>query len=96
MAAGAITYDTGSPIMGGAGTQNTLTGTIEVDDTYRTFALLSTASFVVSFAATDSSGAGSIEVDYNVNSSGTATNGSIAVVGNHKTTNTYNYICVFI
>ena len=96
MAAGDITYDTGSPIMAGEGVQNVLTGTVAIDDTYRTFTLLPSTSYIVSCSVMDSSGAGSAEVDINLNASGTTVNGTIACVGNHKTANTYRYRVSFV
>jgi hypothetical protein len=94
MAAGAITRDTGSPVAIGGGLVM-LTGTIEVDNTYRAFALLPTTSYITSCTLQDQSGAGSAEVDLNVNASGTATNGTIAAAGNHTTTQTYRYACIY-
>ena len=94
MAAGDITRDTGMPVAIGGGLM-TLTGTIQVDNTYRAFALLGTTSYVVSCGLDDESGSGSAEVDVNKNAAGTAVNGTISVAGNHVTTETYRYNCVF-
>lgn len=94
MAAGDLTRDTGMPVAIGGGLM-VLTGTIEVDDTYRAYALLPTTSYVMSCETQDSDGAGRAEVDVNVNASGTATNGTISAAGNHRSTNTYRYHCVY-
>lgn len=96
MAAGDLTRDTGSPVMGGAGNMNILTGTIEVDATHRAFAVLPTSSFIVSCTLDDIDGAGSAECDINEDGAGTATNGSLGVNGNHTTVNTYRYRIDFI
>ena len=93
MAAGDITRDTGSP--GRQGNAWLLTGTIEVDDTYRGFALTDTKSRLISCMVVDEDGAGSQEVDLNVNGAGTATNGSIGVVGNHVTVNTKRFQAMY-
>ncbi len=91
MAAGdAPTLDSGSnPIV--VGNQWKLTGTIEVDDTYRAFALAPSTSNLVSCHLQCKDGAGTAEVRLNVNASGTATLGTISVAGNHVTTETYYF-----
>lgn len=93
MAAGDISRDTGSPVQ--QGNMWMLTGTIEVDDTYRGFALTDTKSRMISVMLQDEDGAGAMECDLNVNSSGTATNGSIGVVGNHVTVNTVRFQALY-
>jgi hypothetical protein len=87
MAAGDITRDAGSPVV--TGNHWLLTGTIEVDDTHRAFALVN--GTIISCLVQDADGAGSAEVDINQNAAGTSTNGSIAVNGNHVSTDTYRY-----
>ena len=89
MAAGDIAYNT-APV-GVAGNVHVIHGTIEVDDTYRAFALASTKSYIVHCMLQDEDGAGAMECDLNVNASGTVTNGTIAVVGNHASTNTVRF-----
>jgi len=93
VAAGDIAYDT-DPV-GTVGNQRVLSGTIEVDDTYRAFALLSTASRLLHVDLQDEDGAGAMECDLNVNASGTATSGTISVAGNHITVNTVRYRAYF-
>ncbi len=93
MAAGDITYDTGSPRSGGS--MFVLTGTMEVDDTYRTFALLPTAHHIISCVLYPKDGVGQYEIDLNVNSSATATQGSVAAFGNHDV-QTYHYRCEYV
>jgi len=91
MAAGDTpTLDSGSnPIV--VGNLWKLTGTIEVDNTYRAFTLAPSTSNIVSCHLQCKGGAGSAEVDLNVNASGTATLGTIAVAGNHVSTETYYF-----
>jgi len=91
MAAGDTpTLDGGSnPIA--VGNRWLLTGTIEVDDTYRAFALAPATSNIISCMLQCEGGAGTAECDLNVNASGTATLGTIAVAGNHVSTNTYRF-----
>lgn len=94
MAAGDISRDTGSPVA--VGNQWELTGTIEVDDTPRTFALCDTNSRILHCSLQDTDGAGSAVSATNVNASDTATNGSIKAHGNHKTTQTYAFKARYI
>ena len=94
MAAGDITRDTGSPRT--AGNLKVLTGTIEVDDVLRTFALMATNSRLVGCQLDDEDGVGSARVAINANAAGTATNGSIAVYGNSKTVQTYRFTATFM
>jgi hypothetical protein len=94
MAAGDISRDTGMPVPIGGGLM-ALTGTVQADDTYRAFALLPTTSYIMSCHLQDTTGTGRTEVDANVNASGTATNGTIAVAANHRGTNTYRFYCVY-
>ena len=94
MALGAITRDTGMPVAIGGGLM-CLTGTIDVSNVYTGFALVPTTSYIMHIGLDDSSGAGSAEVDTNVNAAGTTVNGTVAVAGNHTSTNTYRYKCVY-
>lgn len=94
MAAGDITRDTGMPVAIGGGLMM-LTGTIQADNTYRAFALLGTTSYIVNCGLDDESGSGSAEIDVNKNASGTTVNGTVAVAGNHTSTETYRYQCTF-
>ena len=94
MAAGDITRDTGSPRHDG--NSWVLTGTIEVDDTKRAFALLSTLSTLIDCFVVDEDGVGNAEVQLNQNAAGTTTNGTIAVMGNHQSVETYRYRATYI
>ena len=94
MAAGDITRDPSSPRSTGDAWE--LTGTIEVDDTYRAFALTDTGHYLLSCQLNDQDGAGSVEADLNVNAAAIDTQGSISVAGNHITVNTYRYVCRFL
>jgi predicted hotdog family 3-hydroxylacyl-ACP dehydratase len=87
MAAGDITRDNTGVHSGG--NHFIITGTIEVDDTYRAFAI--GGNYLVSCALQDTDGAGSYECDINVNASGTTANGTISVIGNHASVNTVRY-----
>ena len=93
MAVGDIAYDT-DPV-GTEGSLRTLNGTIEVSDVYTAFALLSTKSRLVHVHLQDEDGAGAYELDLNVNAAGTATNGTIAVAGNHVTVNTVRFRALY-
>lgn len=79
-----------------SGNEWRMTGTVQVDNTYRAFAIASSSSYIKSFQLQDSSGAGSAEVDLNKNAAGTDVNGTVSIAGNHSTTNTYNYTCTFV
>ena len=94
MAAGDITRDTGSPVAIGGGLM-LLTGSIEVDDTKRAFALCHTTSHVKTLTLVCEDGTGTPEVQVNKNASGTATNGTVAVLGNDPTVRTYRFNCIF-
>ena len=87
MAAGDITLDA-SPVAS-EGNLLAINGTIEVDDTYRAYAI--GGSFLHSCTLQDTDGAGSAECGVNVNTAGTTTNGTISVVGNHDSVNTYRF-----
>lgn len=89
MAAGDITYDT-TPVTV-MGNTYVLNGSIEVDDTNRTYALLSTKSRILHCSLIDEDGSGAMECRINSNAAGTATMGSIAVNGNHATVNTVRF-----
>jgi hypothetical protein len=89
MAAGDIAYNT-DPVRR-SGNLMVIHGTIEVDDTYRAFAVLSTNSRIVNAILTPEDGLGVAEVDLNVNASAVATNGTISVIGNDPTANTFRY-----
>ncbi|MAH51562.1 hypothetical protein CMI37_37445 [Candidatus Pacearchaeota archaeon] len=89
MAAGDISYDT-APVRR-SGNLMVIHGTIEVDDTFRAFAILDTKSRIAHCVLTPEDGLGTAEVDINLNASGTATNGTIAVIGNDPTANTFRF-----
>jgi hypothetical protein len=94
MAAGDITRDTGSPTQ--SGNVWVLKGTVEVDDTKRAYALTSTKSTLLDVMIVDEDGVGSIQVQLNQDASGTATNGTVALMGNHQSVDTYRYRATFI
>ena len=95
MAAGDITRDGGkNPSAEGAHWK--LRGTIEVDDIYRAYALMDTKSVLIDFQLIDTDGAGSYEADINVNASGTTTNGTVSIAGNHVTVETVRYVATYL
>jgi len=94
MAAGDITRDSGSPEI--VGNRRVLTGTIEVDGTDRAFALTSTASTLVDCMLVCEGGEGTAQVRLNQNTSGTTTNGTVRVQGNHQAVATYRYRATII
>lgn len=94
MAAGDITRDTGFPRQ--VSNMWMLSGTIEVDDTKRAYALTDTNSRLISVFLIDEDGVGSAQVELNVNASGTATAGSAAVMGNHQSVDTYRFVAHYI
>ena len=93
MAAGDITYDTGSPVP--IGNQMRLTGTLELDDTPTTFAILPTSSVIMDIQVICEDGVGVADVNINKNSSDVAVNGSIKARGNDPTARTYRYACTY-
>ena len=94
MAVGDLTRDNGSPRQ--MGNVWELTGTVEVNETYTAFALTDTKSRLLGVSLSCEDGAGSAEVDINVNASGTATDGTCSIAGNHATTDTYRYVARYI
>ena len=94
MAAGDFTLDTGSPRQ--VSNYWELTGTLEVDDTLRAFALASTKSRLLSFQLNDADGTGSAQARINEDASGTATNGTVAVLGDAASTETYRFVAHFV
>jgi hypothetical protein len=94
MAAGDITRDTGFPRQ--LGNVWVLTGTIEVDDTKRVYALCGTGCYLYDCFVVEEDGVGVAQVRVNEDASGTATNGSIAVMGNHQSVETYRYRATFL
>lgn len=93
MAAGDLTRDTGMPVS--IGNKMLLTGTVELDDTFRAFALLPTTSYIESCQMVCEDGVGTPDVNTNVNASDTATNGTIKARGNDPTVRTYRYQLVY-
>ena len=94
MAAGDVTLDSECPRP--VGNYNKLTGTAEIDDTTRAFALTSTKSCLISVLLVNEDGVGTACVNLNENASGTATNGTFAAYGNHKSTETYRFEALYI
>ena len=97
MAAGDITRDTGSPTI--VGNRRLLTGTIEVDDTFRGFQLCNTSSYIFNVNYVGEDGLSVVEATVNTtDSSGTSAtqNGSVRVRGNDPTARTVRYACTFI
>ncbi len=94
MAVGDIAYVTGdNPVV--EGNKWRLLADIEVSNTYTAFDVCPDG-YIYDCTLTCLDGAGSAEIDYNVNASGTEDNGSIAVAGNHPDTLTYraSILCV--
>ncbi len=89
MAAGDFTRDSGFPRQ--QGNMWLLSGTMEVDDQRRAFALTDTNSYLLGVQLVDEDGVGTAGAQLNVDASGSAQNGSTAVIGNHMTTQTYRY-----
>ncbi len=94
MAAGDITRDTGGVRRSGNLWEST--GSIEVDDTKRAYALTGTTQVIIDCMLIDEDGVGSAQLALNQNASGTATNGTIAVMGNHQSVETYRFIARFV
>lgn len=90
MAAGDLTRDSGFPRQ--QGNLWVLSGTMEVDDTRRAFALTDTNSRLFNLQLVDEDGVGTAGVQLNVDAGGSAQNGTAAVIGNHMTTQTYRYL----
>jgi len=93
MAAGDMTLD-GYPKQDG--NVWVLTGVIEVDDTKRAFALTGTGGTLIDCMVVDEDGVGSAQVQLNVDASGTAVNGTAAVMGNHQSVDTYRFRATYI
>ena len=95
MAAGDLTYDAGYPRS--AGSEWVARGTIEVDETPRTFTVAGgTTNRILSCQLQCRDGVGVAQANTNVNASGTATNGSIGCFGNHATVETYEFDVRFL
>ena len=93
MAAGDISRDSTVLSMGNT---RVLTGTIEVDDTLRAFALRgNTLASIVTCNVDCEDGVGSAKVLLNQDASATTTAGTIAVQGDDTTTRTYRFQAVF-
>ncbi len=71
-------------------------GTIEVNGTYTAYEVGGTSIYLLNVLLQDKDGTGSAEVDLNVNAAGTATPGTFAAVGNHQSTNTYQYMAYYV
>lgn len=94
MAAGDISRDAGSPVR--QGNQWLLTGTIEVDNTERVFALGGTGIQLVDVVLQDTDGVGTAWKRINENVAGTTVNGSISVRGNHMSVDTYRFMAYYV
>ncbi|MFA6043296.1 MAG: hypothetical protein WC786_06465 [Patescibacteria group bacterium] len=94
MAAGDISIDNGFPRV--SGNMRVLAGTLEVDDTPRTFAIGSTGIQILDCQVQDNDGVGSASVTINANAAGTATNGSLRVYGAHQSVETYRFFLHFV
>lgn len=94
MAVGDINRDASSPRQ--HGNQWMLEGTIEVDDELRAFALGGTGITLTSVSIVSEDGVGSARVRVNENASGTSTNGTIAVQGNHQSVDTYRFQALYV
>ena len=71
------------------------TGTVEVDNTLRTFEILPTVHNILAIVLNDTTGSGRCEARINRNAAGTVVNGCVALVGNHTSTETYSYLCCY-
>lgn len=91
MAAGAIS-NVRSTNLGGC---RLATGTVEVDNTLRTFELLPTIHNILTIVLNDATGSGRCEARLNQNAGGITVNGCVAIVGNHTSTETYNFLCCY-
>jgi len=94
MAAGDLTFDSAPNRQ--QGNLWMLTGVVEVDDTIRTFAVTSTKSTLVDVQMIDDDGTGTPWCAINEDADGTVTNGTMAVAGNHVSTDTYRFRAYYI
>jgi hypothetical protein len=94
MAAGDVVRDAGSPRRNGNMLQ--LTGSMEIDEATRTFALMDTKSRIVSCQVTCADGSGAARIKLNENSSAAGTDGSISAYGNHVRVATYQFVCNYV
>jgi len=90
MAAGDITRDTGFPKQ--VGNVWMVCGTIEVDNTLRSFAILDSKSYILAGVVMDQDGVGYAQVVLNYNS----TNGTIAVDGSNAGPETFYYTLWYV
>lgn len=93
MAAGDISHDTGSPRVEGSVWVHT--GTIEVDETPRGFAVAG-SNRILTCHLQDRDGVGVAECNINVDANNAASNGSIRAWGNHNSVETYQFIVRFV
>lgn len=90
MAAGDITRDTGFPKQ--VGNVWMVCGTIEVDNTLRSFAILDSKSYILAGVVMDQDGVGHAQVVLNYNS----TNGTVAVDGSNAGPETFYYTLWYV
>ena len=90
MAAGDITRDTGFPKQ--VGNVWMVCGTIEVDNTLRSFAILDSKSYILAGVVMDQDGVGYAQVVLNYNS----TNGTVAVDGSNAGPETFYYTLWYV
>ena len=73
-----------------------LSGTVEVDDTIRAYAISDTKSRMVNMQLVDDDGVGVPWCAINENASGTETMGTVAIAGNHQSVDTYRYLLYYV
>lgn len=91
MAAGDITRNYPFAI----GARMMITGTVELDDTFRDYVFAPTTSVIEHISLTPSDSMGTAEAVPNYNSSDVATNGTAKIRGNDPTVRTFTYAVVY-
>lgn len=91
MAAGDITRNTPFAI----GARMMITGTVELDDTFREYVFAATTSVLEHLSLTPSDSMGTAEAVLNYNASDVATNGTAKIRGNDPTVRTFSFAAVY-
>ena len=102
MAAGDLTTDTGMPRQDGG--RWLVTGTVQIDNTLRVFAIVNSQSTILDFQVLNVNGTGTAKVLLNQNASGTTVNGSVAIQAGDEglyaeapeSVETYRYIAHYL
>lgn len=98
MATITATLDTGAP-RGVDFHRGVISGTFTTNATAPTadqIVLLPTSCFITSFTAVNQTGIGSIHAQRNINSAGSAANGTVYVRGSDPAANTYHFTATFV